>query len=143
MEEHWADKIEPIPCSNFAMNKEFYEEYDNFIAELDISDALLECGSGDIIEEGDCMEYYFSKIAQPLCDFDVGELVVFNYSLEYVVDDGEVFVSLRRESPRILERRGISAHYPYREILQKVNWKEVNLPFYAWDVGLAEGPVDD
>lgn len=141
VEEHGPDKIEPWLCDYLVMNEEMYKKYEYFIDELELVDALEVCGSEDNIEEGDCMANYFFSMAKPLCVFDIGERVVSDSSVEYIVDNDELFMSLH-ERPRGWVRAGSHMHYPFVEILQEVNWKEANLPFYAWDVGLADGPVD-
>lgn len=123
---HKVDISEPLEFDEFAMNEEMLNKFREFINSVDIDDEIYELSRG--AEEK--LNEYFIQHAASLEVFEEGERVLFFYDLIYgISDEGEVFF-------------GLSEIAPFREIIQKVYWKEVNLPFYAWDVGLAEGPVD-
>lgn len=81
------------------------------------------------------MRGYFDGSAMPIIELDVGEYILSSYDVEYGMND-HMFVFIRQL------RRQPAAAYAYHEILQKVDWKDVDLPFHAWDMGFSEGPVD-
>lgn len=81
---------------------------------------------------------YFVEYSKPIIEFDAGEKILSSYDVEYGYGNGGILVFVIETGPWTKPLKTL-----HHEILQKVFWKDVDLPFHAWDMGFSDGPVDE
>jgi len=141
--------FEPLPSDELLMDQELFDNYRIVIGEIDVDSLVNEIQEdySDVFVGflPDIINYlvtdrYYKKHAKPIFGFEDGDIVIDDFNINYDHSGENLYAYIR--NPMAF---GIVADFDVvgKTLGSIVRWKDVGLPFHAWDLGFSDGPVDE